>query len=83
MRANEARQHIAAAFKAVENLPPSPDDPKRTQLLEDTLSALASASWWLDDWEALHDAAACWAPGAGTPDRRGADVPCPGNGESP
>jgi hypothetical protein len=64
--ADQARRYIKQAFQCIEKLPHS-SDPRRTQLLEDALAALASASWWLDDWEAGQADAASWAPGAGTP----------------
>jgi hypothetical protein len=77
--ASQARQHIRDAFQCIEKLPQS-TDARRTQLVDDALSALASASWWLDDWEAGLEDALSWIPGAGTPACRGADVSCPGNG---
>jgi hypothetical protein len=74
--ADEARQYIKQAFRAVEQLPHTPDQ-RSTQLLEDVLSAMASASWWLDDWQAAREDALSWVPGAGTA-CRGVDVSRPG-----
>ncbi len=57
--ARQARRYIKQAFQCIESLPHCAD-PRRTQLLEDALAALASASWWLEDWEeGLADALSC------------------------